>query len=349
MTPRERWLSVLNHEVPDRIPTDYWATAETTAKLKAHLGTETDRELRERLHIDAVQSVGPRYDGPALPPGVDVWGISRREVAYAGGAGVYAETETHPLAAYSTVDEVEANYRWPDPDWWDFSKIQAQVDAIGDYPRRGGGSEPFLAYCSLRGMEQAYMDLLLNPELAHYCIDKLYDFAYTQTTRILEAGRGGIDLVYVAEDMGSQESLLFSPAQINEFFAPGFRRMIELAHSAGAKVFHHSDGAIRSIVPTMVDLGIDLLNPIQWRCAGVDRAELKATFADRLVFHGAMDNQETLPFGTVDAVKAEVRENIRLLGEGGGYVLAPCHNLQSITPPENIVAMYETVHAEGRY
>ena len=349
MTPRERWLAVLHHEVPDRVPTDYWATSETTRKLKAHLRVDTDRELWQRLHIDAVHHVGPRYAGPPIPPGVDVWGVSRRDVTYAGGAGTYAETASHPLAAFTTIEELEATYRWPDPDWWDYSGVPAQIDAIGDYPRRGGGSEPFLAYCTLRGMELAFMDLILEPEFARHCIGKLYDFAYEQTRRTLEAGRGGIDLIYVAEDMGSQESLLFSPAQIREFFVPGFRRMIALARSAGAKVFHHSDGAVRAIIPTMVDLGIDVLNPVQWRCSGIDRAELKATFGDRLVFHGATDNQETLPFGSVDDVVTEVRENIRILGAGGGYVLAPCHNLQSITPVENIVAMYETAHAEGRY
>lgn len=198
-------------------------------------------------------------------------------------------------------------------------------------------------------MEQAYMDLVLNPEIVHYCMNKLYDLAYQNTSRILETAQGEIDIIYVAEDTGSQESLLFSPAQIEEFFVPGFKRMIELGHSAGAVVFHHSDGAIRSILPTMVDLGIDVLNPVQWRCDGIDRVELKATFGDKLGFHGAMDNQKTLAFGSVDDVGAEVRENIRILGAGGGYVLAPYHNIQTITPVENIVAMYETAHNEGRY
>ena len=349
MTPRERWLAVLAHETPDRVPTDYWATAETTAMLKSHLCVSSNRELWQRLHIDAVHHVGPLYAGPSLAPGVDVWGVSKRAIAYADGAGSYDETASHPLARFSTVAEVEEGYRWPDPDWWDYSVIPSQLDAIGDYPRRGGGSEPFLAYCTLRGMEQAFMDLVLAPELAHYCIGRLYDFAYEQTARVLEAAAGGVDLIYVAEDMGSQQSLLFSPAQIEEFFVPGFRRMIGLAHDAGVNVFHHSDGAVRPIVPRMVELGIDILNPIQWRSTGVDRAELKATFGEHLVFHGGMDNQETLPFGTPEAVAAEVRENISLLGDGGGYVLAPCHNLQSITPAENIVTMYETAHAEGRY
>ena len=349
MTPRERWQAVLAHRLPDRVPTDYWGTAEITAKLLRHFGLDTEAELWRKLRIDKVHGVGPRYIGPELPAGEDIWGLRRRTVEHAGGAGSYSEVANHPWAVYPSIDELEAGVTWPSADWWDYSTIPAQIEAIGDYPRRGGGSEPFLLYCHLRGMEQGFMDLVLNPELAHHCLERLYDLAYEQTARILESARGEIDLIYVAEDMGSQSGLLFSPGQIEEFFVPGFTRMIALGHDAGAKVFHHSDGAVRQIIPRMIELGIDVLNPIQWRCDGIDRVELKASFGREVVFHGAMDNQETLPFATPEAVAAEVRENIRTLGAGGGYVLAPCHNLQSITPVANAIAMYETAWEEGKY
>lgn len=349
MTPRERWQAVLSNQLPDRIPTDYWGVEEITNKLLAHLGLDSTRELWEKLHIDKVHHVNPEYVGPTPPPGADMWGVRHRNVEYAEGAGVYSEPENHPWAEFETVEELEAAVTWPTADWWDYSAIPSLIREIGDYPRQGGGSEPFLTYCELRGMEQAYMDLILNPELAHHCIDKLYDLAYERTTRILEAAQGEIDLIYVAEDMGSQSSLLFSPDQIEEFFVPGFTRMIELGHSSGAKVFHHSDGSVRSVIPRMIELGIDVLNPIQWRCEGIDRAELKQSFGGQIVFHGAMDNQETLPFGSKEEVIAEAKENIQVLGSGGGYVLAPCHNLQSITPVENVVAMYETAREYGGY
>jgi uroporphyrinogen decarboxylase len=125
------------------------------------------------------------------------------------------------------------------------------------------------------------------------------------------------------------------------------KRMIDLAHSAGVYVFHHSDGAIRPILPDMIGVGIDILNPIQWRCRDMARAELKRDFGDQVIFHGGMDNQHTLPFGAVDDVRAEVAYNLEVLGAGGGYILAPCHNIQSISPPENIVAMYETGYELG--
>jgi uroporphyrinogen decarboxylase len=141
---------------------------------------------------------------------------------------------------------------------------------------------------------------------------------------------------------------MISPRHIEEFLVPGMKRMIDLAHGAGAFVFHHDDGSCRRILPRLIELGIDILNPIQWRCPGMEREGLKKDFGDRLVFHGAVDNQYTLPFGKVEEVRAEVRENLRILGEGGGFILGPCHNIQPLTPVENVLAMYETGTEAGR-
>jgi len=129
---------------------------------------------------------------------------------------------------------------------------------------------------------------------------------------------------------------------IGEFFLPGMRRMIELVHQAGAYAFFHSDGAVRDILPDMVDAGIDILNPVQWRCTGMERTALKRDFGDQIIFHGGVDNQYTLAFGSVSEVVEEVRENIRILGAGGGYILAPCHNIQAVSQAEKIVAMYSS-------
>ncbi|NLH99920.1 MAG: uroporphyrinogen-III decarboxylase-like protein [Chthonomonadales bacterium] len=345
MTPRERWLAVLTRQKPDRLPMDYWATPEASRNLMQHLGCDTMEEVYDRLHIDAVASVGPRYVGPTPPDGEDIWGVRYRQIEYE--TGVYSEPINHPLAAYTSVEEIAAAYTWPSPDWWDYSVIPDQVRAAGERPIRGGGSEPFLQYCVLRGLEQGMMDLIERPEIVEYCLGKLFDLAYEMTARTYEQAPGKVMITYVAEDMGSQESLLFSPAQIKRFLLPGMKRMIDLAHEAGAFVFHHSDGAIRSIIPTMIEAGIDVLNPIQWRCKGMEREGLKRDFGDQLVFHGGVDNQYTLARGSQDEVRREVEENIRILGEGGGYILAPCHNIQAVSPPENIVAMYETGYALG--
>lgn len=345
MTSKERWEAVFRHELTDRVPLDYWSTPEVTKKLQSTMGAATRSEMLDRLHIDYVVTVSPRYIGPKMQDGFDVFGVQHREVDF--GSGVYSEPVTCPLSRYETVEEIEVNFRWPSPDWWDYSEIAGQIMGYEDHPVAGGGSEPFLIYKNLRGQALAMMDLVLRPEMVHYCLKKLFNLAYENTVRIFEAIPGKVTYTYVAEDMGGQRNLLFSPSHIREYLFPGMKRMIDLAHSAGVYVFHHNDGNITRILPEIVDLGIDLINPIQWRSDGMERMALKEKFGDRVVFHGAMDNQYTLPFGTVNEVRAEVIDNLQILGKGGGYILAPCHNLQPITPVENILAMYETAYEEG--
>jgi uroporphyrinogen decarboxylase len=345
MTARERWEAVLTGEKPDRVPMDYWATSEATRKLVDHLGCGNLEEALTQLHVDRPITVGPKYTGPALPAGEDVFGCRRRTVQYE--TGEYTECVHHPLADYESVEQIEENYTWPDPDWWDYSRIPARIEGHEDRPVRGGGSEPFLTYCNLRGQEKAYMDLALNPEMVHYCLDRLFDLAYRGTERVYEQIPGRVMVTYIAEDLGSQEGLLFSPGHIKEFLLPRMKRMMDLAHDAGAYVFTHSDGAVRDVIPDLIEIGMDVLNPIQWRCGGMEREGLKRDFGNRVVFHGAMDNQQTLAFGSVDDVRREVMDNLRILGEGGGYILAPCHNIQAVSPPENVVAMYETCYQNG--
>jgi len=344
LTPRERWWAVLRRQKPDRAPMDYWATAETTERLLAYLGCDYAQMLR-RLHADPPLQVQGRYIGPPPKAGADEWGLRYQWVSH--GTGSYREVVNAPLAGYRSITEIEAGYRWPSPDDWDYSHLPAMLRGQEHRPVRGGGSEPFLLYRKLRGEEQAYMDLVLHPDLVRYCLDRLFDLAYQATLRIFETIPGQVLITFVAEDLGGQRGLLFSPQTIREFLLPGMKRMIELTRQHGSYVFCHSDGAIRDILPDLVAAGIQALNPIQWRLPGMDRAGLKRDFGDRLIFHGGMDNQQTMPFGSVQEVRQEVADNYRLLGAGGGYILAPCHYLQDITPPENIVAMYEAGYELG--
>lgn len=346
MTPRERWTAVLRREKPDRVPMDYWGTPETGENLRRHLGCSTDLEVYERLHIDKAIHLTPAYVGPEPPADTDIFGRRFEIIHYKTGS--YKECVHHPLADYESVEEIERNYTWPSVDWWDYSEIPAQARQWERYPLVGGGSEPLLIYKELRGQEQAYIDMIEYPEIVHYCLDRLFGLAYENTRRIYEQVPGQVFYSYVAEDMGSQEGLMFSKQHIHEFLLPRMKRMIELAQGAGVYAFHHSDGGIREILPDMIELGIDVLNPIQWRCRGMERKALKADFGDAVIFHGGVDNQYTLAFGSVDEVVQETRDNLRILGNGGGYILAPCHNIQPVSPPENIVAMYETGYNEGR-
>ena len=345
MTPRERWLAVVNREKPDRVPMHYRATGEATEKLLRYMGCQSTDELFQQLHIDRMFGVRPRYVGPPIPPGADMYGCRYENVRYEGGT--YSECVGHPLADYETVEEIERNYTWPSADWFDYSDIPKQIEGIEHRVIAGGGSEPFLTYRHLRGEGQGAMDLILHPDIVHYCLEKLYGFCYENTRRIYEQIPGKVMVTSVAEDMGSQRSLIYSRKHLQEFFFPYMKRMMDLAHEAGALVNTHSDGAIREVIPDVIKMGADIINPVQWRCEGMDREALKRDFGDKLIFEGAMDNQYTLPFGTVEEVRQEVRDNIGILGDGGGYILGPCHNIQVVGPSENVVAMYETGYEEG--
>ncbi|MCP4641991.1 MAG: uroporphyrinogen-III decarboxylase-like protein [bacterium] len=344
MSPRERWLAVLNRETPDRVPLDYWATTETSDKLCEHMGCDFDT-VCERLHIDTPFNVGGHYIGPPPPEGEDIFGVRRQDVDY--GSGSYSEVANAPLAQFASVDEIETNYTWPNPDHWDYAHLPDQVAGNEHRIVRGGGSEPMLVYKQLRGEEQAFMDLLMFPDIVHYCLDKLFELAYENTRRIFETIPGVVKITYVAEDVGGQSSLLYSPDQIRTFLLPRMKRMMDLTRQADSFVFTHTDGAVRDILPDLIATGTQVLNPIQWVCPGMEREGLKRDFGDDLIFHGAVDNQHVLPFGTVDEVRQEVLDNYRTLGAGGGYILCPCHNIQPVTPVDNIIAMYETGYAEG--
>jgi uroporphyrinogen decarboxylase len=345
MTPRERWQAVLSGGIPDRIPRDYWATDEVTARLLRDLGCATERELYERLGIDKCVRLAPMHrqtgeDNWHIQSQYRAWHIGTKVVSYGEGMGSYEETVHCPLADAASVDEVE-RFDWPEPNDWNLDGMRAQCEEWKDYPIVGGCYEPFYLYCRLRGMEQALEDLVANPGIAEAILERIHWIHESLIRRILEAVGDRVDLIYIAEDLGTQESLLMSPHTFRKFLKPRLARMIDLAHSFGKKVFHHDDGAIRPLIPDLIEIGIDVLNPIQWRCRGMEREALARDFGRWLIFHGGIDNQQTLPFGTAVQVKQEVAANIAIFGTCRGYIAAPCHNIQANTPTENIMALYE--------
>jgi uroporphyrinogen decarboxylase len=349
MTPRQRWLALLAHETPDRIPTDYQATGEVTARLLRELNCPDVETLYRRLHIDARRFVAarPLRDHHPDDPHADQWGVRYRSVDY--GAGVYEEPEHCPLAHVTSVAEVHA-YRWPDPDDFDYQAISRQLDADDGFrPIHCGCYEPFLLYGYLRGLELAFEDLVLRPELAEAILGHLFDFHHEHLRRSFAAAGGRIDLTWVAEDLGSQTGPLIGLDTYRRFLLPNQVRMADLARSFGIHVMYHTDGAARLFLPDLIDrVGIEVLNPIQWRCPGMEREQLVADFGDRLIFHGSIDNQQTLPFGSVEDVRAEVRESIDIY-RTARWICNPCHNIQPVTPTANILAMYETIHQLGAH
>jgi len=327
MTPRERILTAARRGRPDRVPLDIWMTPEVRDRLQAHFGVATEPEVWRRLHLDKIVAVYPRYVGPPerrLPGGlrqVPPWWHTVREVDY--GTGHYSEPVGWALKDATTLAELEA-FEWPSADWYDFSTIEAQCDAWPEHAIEGCYVAPFFWHNHLRGLEQSCVDLIAEPELTEFMLERITRLCWDYANRFFEAGRGKIHLTQVTDDF-------------------------DLAHQAGALVMHHDDGAIRRIIPDLVELGVDMLNPIQHVCPGMDMAGLKRDFGGALSFHGGVDNQDVLPHGRVADVRREVRDCLATLGAGGGYILAPCHNIQPVTPTENIIAMYATAFAEGGY
>ena len=345
MTPRERWKAVLEGRHPDRLPCDYWGTAEVTARLLRDLHCADERALWKCLGVDKCIHLAPRHPRALetdwhLQSLFSIWGIETREVAY--DTGVYREVVRGPLEAAESIADVE-RFAWPDAEEWDLAGLREQALAWTDYPVLCGTYEPFYLYSRMRGMERALADLLDRPDIAEAALARIHAIHERLFERIFAEAGDLIDLVYVAEDLGTQESLLMSPKLFRRFLRPSLGRMIDLAHRHGVSVFHHDDGAIRSLIPDLLEIGIDILNPVQWRCRGMERDRLARDFGNRVVFHGAVDNQQTLPFGTPAEVRREVAENLAIFSASKGYIVAPCHNIQANTPTRNIVALYEAV------
>ncbi|MBI4552586.1 MAG: uroporphyrinogen-III decarboxylase-like protein, partial [Candidatus Latescibacteria bacterium] len=279
MTSRERMLAAINRQPLDRVPTDIWATPEVWDALDRHFGS---REAVYRcLHIDGMASVGPVYTGPPLPQVpdgeiVDMWGMRLKPMAYEGG--VYHEQWFYPLAAATTIDDLDA-YPWPQSDWFDYSQMRATAaDLRKTHVVQCGYMVPFFMHNKLRGLEASLIDLLENPAFTHHLLHRLCEFMYNHHRRMFEACDGLIDVAQVTDDLGGQTGPLISLEVYHEFYAPYHRRFIDLCHEFGIKVFHHDDGSIRAFLPDLVEMGIDILNPVQWTCPGMDRVELKQEF-----------------------------------------------------------------------
>ncbi|MCC7191178.1 MAG: hypothetical protein IT444_00225 [Phycisphaeraceae bacterium] len=353
MTPRQRWLALMAGKPTDRIVTDYRGTTEVTDRLVRELNCPNREALWRRLHADFPTSVSPTWKLKHHPddPEADQWGIRYRNINY--GTGEYRESDHHPLAAAQSVADIH-RHRWPSPDDFDYSSVTTGLEEDNGHRLMIGSSyEPFLLYGYMRGLEQSFEDLLVYPEIADAVLGHLFDFYYEYNRRIFEAAkkasRGKIDLFYLAEDLGGQTGPLMSLEMYRRYLMPNQVKMADLVRSYDIHVFYHTDGAALSFLPDLIDVvGIEILNPVQWRCPGMERDRLVREFGKKIIFHGAMDNQQTMPFGTVQDVIAEVKENKRILGSSPrGWVCAPCHNLQAVTPTENILALYDTIYEIG--
>jgi uroporphyrinogen decarboxylase len=375
MNPRERVRTALRHEEPDRVPVDFLATPDVWRRLIEHVLPDTagvgctdfieaDREALLR-HFEVDTRV-LSYDMFCKPPDesdvewwsaldrstpnrmwrrrlgdgttLDIWGCHRQRVEH--GFGAYEEFASWPLQNAQSLDEL-ASHPWPDPGWWDFDALPALLDELAPFHVRFRIGSVFEIGWQLRGMQEFLIDLAINPEIPSYIMGRLSDVYVENTRRVLELVGDRLDMVYFYDDVATQNSLMISPDTWRELVRPHHARLCDLAHSYGVPVMYHCDGAIYPLIPEVIDMGVDLLNPIQPDAKGMEAQRLKDEFGDRLSFHGGVDILRILPSGTVDEVRAEVRRLVATLGKGGGFVLCSSHHLQPDTPLENVLAMYD--------
>lgn len=349
MNSKERIIAAINHRKVDRVPVDFWWSHEIRDRMISHLKLKDQDELQEFIGSD-IRCIYPAYIGPERRKYEDgsyedFWGVIRKP--YKHGSGEYDEVIFCPLAEAKNPEDVD-NIEWPNPDWFDYEGLIEQCERYKHYGimvgRMGIESQTiFIQAWFMRGLDRLLLDLAVNPELVKAMLDKIMKFRVEHVRRMLEVVRGKVEMLQIADDYGTQNGLMMSPPMWRDFFAPHLKTLADMAHSEGIRVFLHCCGSSREIIPDLIELGIDILNPIQPQAKGMNPRDLKAHFGSRLCFHGGVDTQKTLPYGTVNEVKAEVIDRLTLFGREGGYILAPVHTVEPDVPLENVLALYETV------
>ncbi len=362
MDSRERTFLALDFQEPDRVPVDFWMSSGFQRKLFAATGMQRE-EFLDAHDVDLRYIEGPAYTGPPLrsfPDGTeeDIWGVRRRlvTVEVSGGSEVYREVAESPLSAARSAQEVEDYDHWPSPDWFDYGEIKAQCERIrqqgrvvvfvGDRMNRVAQLKPAMY---IRGVEKILMDLAMWPGIAGAVISRIRAFYCAYAERIFEAAGGKLDILLMGDDFGTQNGPFLSPGMWVDYLGDGFAAYARIARSHGVRVMHHTCGAVRPLIPLMIERGLEVLQSLQPEAAGMDPRELKAEFGDRLAFHGGVSIQRTMPHGTPAEVRSEVRDRVKVLAPGGGYILSTSHNVQADTPVENVEMLLNAYHDFGSY
>ncbi|MCX6944404.1 MAG: hypothetical protein NT173_06555 [Opitutales bacterium] len=356
--PRDRVQMALNHEQPDRCPMQISFTPEFAQRLRRELKLDGDgahnphgggntyqleRALQEDMLLTSVGWANSYYQSDQ--DYVDEWGVGWEVCPYETpfGRGHYTETCHHPLAD----DDAITRYRAPDPHRPELYQAAEQLirEHGRDYYIVGATvTTVFETAWALRGLEQMMMDFVDNPELAEAILDLPYDYHLAAAKRLVALG---VDMIWTGDDVGGQTAMTLSPEMWRRIFKPRMARYYaELKRlNPRLKIAYHSDGVIYPIIPDLIEIGVDVLNPVQPAC--MDPARLKREYGDKLCFWGSIDEQFTLPFGTPAAVRAEVRTRLATLGHGGGLIIGPTHHVQLDTPMENFRAMVDAVQHPG--
>lgn len=339
MTSKERVLRNYSFQPVDRFTIDFCASSDVYAKMRAHYGVEDDLKLMEALHVDfrypKPNWIGfPLVDKEGRP--TDYFGIPRR------GVGDFGYPIVHPLAHVQSIGDLEEYPYWPTADMWDYDRYLEDCRRFDEYGVLGGAWAWFFeAGCELVGMDRFFYLMKDHSEVAHAILEKTTSFM-ERTSQIMfqKAGRY-IDICFTGDDYGFQSGPMMSQRMFDEFVRPYLQRIYNVGKQHGKPVMHHSCGSVARFIPTFLEMGLSILEPIQVRAAGMDPKELAAKFGGRLCFHGSIDTQGTLPHGAPEDVRREVFARVETFKPYGGFTIAPSQHLLEDIPVVNIVAMYE--------
>ena len=353
LLPRERVFTTLEHEEPDRVPLDTWMSNGTIILLCDHLGLSANTDpngmwhegILERLRVDIRRPI-PRYIGPALQTYSDgSWdtalGIRRKGLGF--GMAI-----NHPLREITEIEQI-IEYPFPSPDWYDYNGMIRYCEQYSEYAFTGGSKFPLLhEACDLMGMERVMTNFFDAPELMHALFDKLLNVHMEITKRWIEAAPASIDILIVTDDYGASRDLLISPTQWREFIKPNLQKIVDFGHLNGCKVMMHTDGAVRKIIPDLIEIGFDILNPIEPEAIGMDPVSIKRDFGEEIVLHGAASSLNLAKL-TPKEIRAEVERLMKEVAPGSGYILCPSNHIMPDMPIENVLELYDSAYELGRY
>jgi len=354
MNSKQRVLATFNHKLSDRVPINFFCNADIDRRLKAHFGLKSDDDegLLREFRVD-FRDVAPRYAGAKLHADgsnykADKWGIRRRWVEHPTGG--YWDYCDWPLRD-ATVEQVDA-WPMPNPADYDYSTVDELCRTFADYCLVAGGAgtgDIINSNGMLRTMEQVLIDLATDDPAGLRLIDRRIEIMLETIRRTLEAGNGRIDVLWLGEDLGTQRGPTISLAMFRKHIRPRMQRFVDLARAWNIPAAIHSCGSSSWAFEDFIEMGIRVVDTLQPEAADMAPVYLKKRFGGRLAFHGMISTAGPLAYGSVDEVVGTVRETLAIMMPGGGYALAPTHQIQDNSPTENVVAMYEAARQYGKY
>jgi uroporphyrinogen decarboxylase len=345
---KERVLTAVELKEPDRVPMDFNANPPTLTRLKSDLNCSDHYTLLKKIGSDIIDLRGivdPIYKGPVPKEQTLENGVKQN---YWGWRTKIEQTATGPeemfyefILAGKSLEEIK-NHCWPKVDWFDFSDFSDKIQKWNEFAVMASGPSIWQHPSFLRGLDTFMADLLLEVETAEFLMDCFTEFYITYFDKMFSVAPGQVDILRIADDIGMQNGLIMSREMLLKFILPRLKKIVDMAHSHDVKVMFHSCGSIIEIIDDIIDVGVDILDPIQVTAKGMDPAFLKNKFGNQICMHGAIDTQYLLPQGSPDEISRVVKKMADILGKGGGYILSPSHVLQTDVPTENILSLYET-------